>query len=621
VGYRDVPQSITEAIDTFLADEVKALYKKAIDVISKEKGDLWVSKNLGSMPPMRKTDLVPALVEIMRDRECVKMLYNALDEIEQSAVQEAVYDYSGHLDVEMFKAKYGYVPQFVLYSKYSSGNMISLASLFICDTAVAPELKEMLKGFVPSPASAVVKDIESLSANVNIKDREFELVQHRCEESALHDVMAVLQLINSGKVSASPTTGQVTEAGAKAMREVLLYGDYYPEGTEAESEYDVQIGKQGIKPFALCLLMQAGKLAKAEGNKLRLTKAGLTALSQPPHIILKGLWENWLDNKLIHELNRVDIIKGQRSPSNPLYSADAGRYKLADALKGLQAGQWIEINEFFRFLHARGYGFDIARNPWKLYIGDREYGSLGYNNIQWGHINGRFSKAFLLEYAATLGIIDVAIILPWGSNKDADSLWGMHEYSCISRYDGLLYLKLTDLGAWILGRSKDYKPSFHQAARVFNILPNLEITILGHAIPSADRLFLEKIADMKSERTWALSREKILIAIESGMGLEQITDFLMTRNNADAFPHAVDTFFSDIGERITRFCFVEDGKIIECSDAHSALVIANDSAIKKLGILAIDRYIVVPAQKESAFRGVLRKRGYIVRPALRSSIG
>ena len=64
----------------------------------------------------------------------------------------------------------------------------------------------------------------------------------------------------------------------------------------------------------------------------------------------------------------------------------------------------------------------------------------------------------LLEYAATLGMIDVALIPPAGARRDFRNMWGTDELAFFSRYDGLMYFRLTPLGAYCLGVESDYQP-------------------------------------------------------------------------------------------------------------------------------------------------------------------
>ena len=60
---------------------------------------------------------------------------------------------------------------------------------------------------------------------------------------------------------------------------------------------------------------------------------------------------------------------------------------------------------------AQAANFFIARNEWKLYIAELQYGSFGYTDEStWTLLQGRFIMAMFFEYAATLGLIDIAYI-------------------------------------------------------------------------------------------------------------------------------------------------------------------------------------------------------------------
>jgi hypothetical protein len=64
-------------------------------------------------------------------------------------------------------------------------------------------------------------------------------------------------------------------------------------------------------------------------------------------------------------------------------------------------------------MRASGNAFDIVHNPWDLYIADKNYGTLGYDGSNgWEVLQERYMMAFLLEYAATLGVVDVAYTTP-----------------------------------------------------------------------------------------------------------------------------------------------------------------------------------------------------------------
>jgi hypothetical protein len=78
----------------------------------------------------------------------------------------------------------------------------------------------------------------------------------------------------------------------------------------------------------------------------------------------------------------------------------------------------------------------------------------------------------LFEYAAPLGLIDIAYEHPAGARSDFKGQWGTDGLIFLSRYDGLRYFRLTSLGAFILGRVDHYESRKEEAALSLTVLPN-----------------------------------------------------------------------------------------------------------------------------------------------------
>lgn len=165
---------------------------------------------------------------------------------------------------------------------------------------------------------------------------------------------------------------------------------------------------------------------------------------------------------MLDELNRVDEIKGQRS-ANVLTSVKIRRKAVATALAGCPRDERIAVDDLFAIMRRRrDTSPTIARSErglWKLYLVDPQYGSLGYSGFaDWPILEGRYTLAVLLEYAATLGLIDVQYTDPVGARTDYHDNWGADDLNCLSRYDGLLAIRLNPLGAYALGLTGDYHP-------------------------------------------------------------------------------------------------------------------------------------------------------------------
>ena len=569
--------------------------------------------------PTRKADLVAWILAPLQDSACLQELYHHSNALEQAALQEAVHTHDGTFDGFKFKAKYGSVPQTHLsswsYNRQKDVGVSTLTLFFAKGTMLPPDLQALFTQFVPQPKGVTVQVLDELPEDLPVHGygREGEtvpLIQHRTEQAALQDVMAMLQLVDMGKIGVSAKTSRVTKSGAKAIRQVLSQNDFYPDMLEAPDSYEIQIGDAGIRPFAWPLLLQAANLVQINGNKLALSRTGQTSLKKPPQDIIAKLWQCWLKTKLLHELNRIEMIKGQKSKSHPLAAANTCREQLSEALTDLEEGVWIETEKFFKFLIAQGYNFSAARNLWDLYIGNKQYGSLGYDNVGWGVVEGRFSRAFLLEYAATLGMIDVALIPPWDASRDFGDLWGTDDYACLSRYDGLHAIRLTALGAWVLGQRDTYEPEIQQEASL-TVSPALEVRLLESTTFATDKLFLDRCCEPTFKYVWRITLPKVLEAVEGGMDVARIVSFFQERSD-DTLPQSVQDFFNDFRQRVNKVQDRGTARLIECDDAATANLIVNDKGLKNVCFLAGDRHIAVPAAHETLFRKRVRSLGYVL---------
>ena len=166
-------------------------------------------------------------------------------------------------------------------------------------------------------------------------------------------------------------------------------------------------------------------------------------------------------------------------------------------------------------------------------------------------LQGRYVLAMLFEYAATLGLIDVAYIAPQGARLDYDNHWGTDDYECLSRYDGLEFLRLNALGAWCLGLTKEYELEPVVVKKTWRVLPNHDVVSSEQNPDPGDVLFLDRVAERTSDRVWRLDREKILTAAEGGFGIEKLSEFLQ-EHSAERIPDTVLTLLDDLRQRAGR---------------------------------------------------------------------
>jgi hypothetical protein len=245
-----------------------------------------------------------------------------------------------------------------------------------------------------------------------------------------------------------------------------------------------------------------------------------------------------------------------------------------------------------------------------------QYGSLGYSGFaDWPILEGRYTIVVLFEYAATLGLIDIEYTDPVGARTDYHGNWGADDLDCLSRYDGLLAIRLNLLGAYALGLTGGYQPpaSTTTPGRTLKVLPTLDIVAVGE-LTAADRLILDAHAEHTSDRVWTVRADTLLTAVETGRQLCQFLTFLSDRAAHD-LPAALAVLVDDVSTRATKIRDRGLVRLIECADAPLATLIARDPKLRSLCTLVGDHHLAVPVEHETQFRRTLRTLGHTITAA------
>ena len=575
--------------------------------------------------PTRKAELI-AFIEQQLAGDGLRTAWERLDEIQKAAVAEVAHGSESLFRADQFAAKYGKLPNWgKATGRWSGIYQPSLLSVFFIERVMPQDLRQRLAGFVPEPVKTSLRSVNEppetitqtfqvwtgTSNRASIIEEDTPVIRREMERAAIHDLQAVLQLIDTGKLAISDKTRLPGKAGIKAITALLLDGDFYDTSQPASQHLDEPEEIGPIRAFAWPLLVQAGGLATPSGKTLTLSKAGRKAMGEPPENVLCALWSKWQKTTLLDELNRIDCIKGQSGKGKRGLTAVKGRRQAIEAaLQDCEPEHWIAVDDFFRYMIASGIDFEVTRNPWTLYISDANYGNLGYEGYHdWKILQARYALCLLFEYAATLGMIDVAFIAPHGARRDYSNLWGTDDLDFLSRYDGLLYFRLTPLGAYCLGLRDSYQPSAPLPQARLRVLPNLDVVVAGKPLSPADELLLNSFLSRKSDAVWHLDRNGLLAALEEGRDLKSLRDFLEA-SSADPLPATVAQFLQDAEQRVRQLQDRGLARLIECADPALAALIANDSRTRRYCLRAGESHLAVFAADESRFRNAVRKLGY-----------
>jgi len=605
--------SLRTALDSCNVDELKRLFALL-------PGD--------RMKAPRKGELVGALERFLLGGEVVQ-LWKQLKALEQSAVAEAVHSDDGTFDAGAFHAKYGALPVFEIEEKNRWHKNPTLLRLFLHPKApggraVPDDLREKLRAFVPKPAASELRTLEQLpeqpprewtssyfdeKKDTRVYEKhEAPLIVRLTEQAAIQDLRTVLRLVDQEKISVSQKTFLPSKATTTLLKDLLREHDFF-ELTEKVNSWDPEVGP--VKAFSWALLVQAAKLATPRNEKLLLTRAGRAALEAPPAHTLREIWDAWGDKGIIDEFSRIDTIKGQKGKGGRgLTPPEERRCAIRCALAKCPAGRWVETGEFSRYMRAAGFQFQVTRDSWSLYICDPQYGSLGYEGYGgWNILQERYLLCLLFEYAAPLGILDIAYEHPVGARRDFHGQWGTDDLIFLSRYDGLRYFRLTPLGAFILGQTDHYEAHREQSTVSLTVLPNRQIRIDQGDLSPDQQLLLENFAEPQDTGLWVLDEARAIKSVQKGARIAELRTFLAA-GDPQPLPEAVEGFLASVERRGAACICKGTALLIECISPQVAEMIAQNSQTGKLCQRTGERGLVVPVGKEKALRDALNAIGY-----------
>ena len=579
--------------------------------------------------PKRKDDRVEYLRAYLLSTE-LNIQIARMTEAEQTMVAEVVHNQSGCVDQARLLARYGSIPAGYLqeqggywsqrYGQPKPKRVKSFLGLIFYKQCIPIELRDRLTKLLPKPEEdrVAVTAEDALPATVEVGRNIGELpVYRRNMELAAHqDLYTVLRLIDQGRISVSEKTHVASAASMNRISAELYGGDFFSEQDEDHKDlYKDRLSP--IRAFAWPLLVQTGGLAKRAGSKLQLSTKGKKVLQRkiPFEETITQLYRRWRDKGKIDEFRRINRIKGQTRrgrgyKGSQMTPPEERRNALEIQLQSNPAGEWIQIEEWFRYMQSGGEQFEVTGNPWALYLVDAEYGSLGYGGFHgFSILQGRYTLVYLFEYLATLGMIDVAYSAPHGVRSDYYENWGADEYGYLSRYDGLGWFRLNALGAVSLGMVDEYQLETPKMPPLLRTIDELEFLLLRAPEPH-ERMLLEQYATI-SKNQLRLDTVRALRAIEQGGALVDLIS-LLRQQTESRLSVEIEDFLDDLETRTTSIRDGGSARIIQCASESQARLVAESGETGKYCFHAGDNRVVVAEKSLRNFLNGLRKLGYVL---------
>ena len=208
----------------------------------------------------------------------------------------------------------------------------------------------------------------------------------------------------------------------------------------------------------------------------------------------------------------------------------------------------------------------------------------------------------------------MAYISPVKARNDFRDRWGTDDLSCLSRYDGLMYVRDQRAGGLVPGpggaATSRRRP---RPSPVLKVLPNLDVVAAGQAArppPTCSSWSGSRSGRRRPSGTCEAG--KVLEAVEQGLSRRGAAG-VPGGQEPGPLPQTVEVFLDDLEEKAGQLADLGAARLIACRDADVARTLAHDRRLRNLCQLAGERHLVFRAADEAAVRRGLAGTG--LRPA------
>ena len=421
-------------------------------------------------------------------------------------------------------------------------------------------------------------------------------------------------------------TAFLRENNDEILAQLKLYGTYIEQGNLTFSKSTGKLLKRSLTQMAK--YCHIDEFYEGEDRNLDLLKTRLVIdflmgrtlrLEQEPLHALRMLFQDFFSKAADKNENRLYAF---------LYHLKGGGYyeydyekrekrvkkALLDLLKALLPSEWYSIDLLLKYSFYRDFYFEVVqpgRYGSELYFNKaNSYGYGGYERVYIRKENYRevvvapFLKTFFFLCSA-FGLLDIAYDAP------ENSVYQERDKAYLSPFDGLRYLRLTPLGAYVIGLRKNYE-AVVQEKRANVLLDDKRLILTLEGQDPLKQMILEKMADKLNDTCYKVSYQSFLKECTTQKDIKQKIK-MFTDLVSDSTPPVWQDFLQDVLNKInplvkqtklTVFSLQENKELIS--------LFARDEVLKKHVLKAEDFHVLIEQKNVSKVKKRLEEFGYFI---------
>ncbi|RMG17232.1 MAG: hypothetical protein D6730_24230 [Bacteroidetes bacterium] len=458
---------------------------------------------------------------------------------------------------------------YLLFGVYASFNWESRGNEF--QLYIPHELRLHLINYYEKPTHYYLQPVSEPLAGVTSLSLEGQILAELPSISLYHQ-QGKIKCGKSGKPNANTYN---------SMRKSLGLQEFYPQDNKL------------LQALRTSLIANLWASLNPKTKQLKLSGAEL----------LKHLFEqHYFSGKFNHSYLLLHLKGTTRIHSYHINRLDLLYREMA---REMQVGKWLSMENLFYWIYYRGYynaAFDqgeaIQYAAYSSAWGNEPVTRSNYDRmVEWPSLKASF---FLF---GAFGLFDLAYTQPDTSRPGE---------TCFTPFDGLQYVRLNALGAYVFGLSDTYQPVIVSREDIYQLSTDKLLIRLSEAASPADANRLLNFATPLGNNRYRVSNESFLKNCRDLQDLEsQIQLFRQLVQQRP--PRNWEAFFEQIKKRVEPLSLVQGVRVYQIP-ASSELpgLIATDEKLKKLVWKAENYQIIIREKDVDKFKNRLKKFGYLI---------
>jgi hypothetical protein len=552
---------------------------------------------------VRRDEAIFYLIQRLQSKAALRELWDILSPITQKALSVTIHTTDGIYRPDLVRLRYGQAPP--PPQRYWSGYIPTELDLFLDeDQKILPELYPLLRVVAPKPEKW------EMPVHPEPPPRYESIGFERSPgpDVGLQDLTTVLALAGQERLLVNDRMLPTYES-IQLVLENLVDGDFLDE--EALKDVNEAIKPVGLIRFALGSGLVTLGARTGYNTTLKLSPVGWEWLIGPSADLLLDALENWTNSDLFDEIDRIDHLRNAAKPGESRTPPKERRDSIVETLSWSPQGAWLSVDDFFTALKLWQHDFEV--DPDLDAIDDNTGRKMSIQELKdpWRAVQGVYTLVVLFEILGSLGALDLAYTQPQHAPPflDAPTESWQRPAQPYSRYDGLTYFRINDLGAYLFGHSRRYNIPRICSERFFIIDERYTFRPVRKKLQPYQRQILPLLGTEQKNGKFKLDKAAWLQAQQTENTLKERKQLLLARHDGPLSPK-VEDWLEQIEADSTALRKGRTMITIQVRRPEVRNAILEDPELRRYCRLLDDRTLLIPSSRDRAFTRKVMQLGY-----------